>query len=244
MNPAPSEAGTTAHGATADLVAILATLADGLSMLTPAPEIIESMRALGEPGKDLPEASALAGWRTQLTAFVDEIRAARELRRQKAWAAVSAGRMDQATRLPGVTAAQAEIEKAAAMEEPPLLAVMALDQLRMLNARFGRDFSDQVLAFAATELSRHTADAGALFRWNGPAFVLVSSLASPQRSQLETKLASLANNRIDTTVTVENRSIHVKVTFSWYVHPLARCEPVIDVTRALDDLMASKAKAE
>jgi diguanylate cyclase (GGDEF)-like protein len=225
----------------ADLVALVGLLAESLSLQAPVSPVVEQLRTLARPDAEPPTSEDLVKWREQVTALIDDLRASREARRQKALAAVMAARLDKATGLPGSSTAQAEIERAAAREEPPLIAVLVLDQLRVLNARFGRNVGDDVLAFAASELSRQLSDAGALYRWNGPAFVLISSLSEAKRQELESRLNQLAASRIDKTIEVEERSIHVKVTFSWHVHALAPSESVIQITRILDDAVAATA---
>jgi GGDEF domain-containing protein len=226
------------------LLAIIALLADGVSWPGPTPEILEHIRNLAEPDRDLPDALVLADWRQQLSGFIEEIRGVREVRRQKALAAVSAARLDQATGLPGSTAAQAEIEKAVLRDQAPRIAVLVLEQLRLLNARFGRSVGDEIFTFAASELSRLLADFGVLFRWNGPAFLLVTSAAGSKGGALEEKLSELATNRIDRIVQIEDRSIHVKITFSWHIHPLAPGEGIIQISRALDDAVACRVRSK
>ncbi|HEX4159264.1 MAG TPA: diguanylate cyclase [Rhizomicrobium sp.] len=231
---------TPSRGQIDHLLAILGLLADGISATGNAAELLDRIRSLAEPGHELPDALVLAEWRQELSGVIDGLNAARELRRQRALAAVSAARVDKVSGLPGATVAQAEIEKAAGLERPPLLALLVFEQLRALNARFNSTIGDQVMAFAAGELARLLADAGALFRWNGPAFLLVSSFDHTKREALERKLNDLAISRIVTTVGLEDRSIHVKVTFSWHVQVIASAERADRISRDLDEVVASR----
>lgn len=220
------------------LLHVLKLVAEGLSFSASVPAAITEIQEL-DPF-EAPSPSQLARWHAEVTPFVAEVRAARELRRQRALAAVSAARKDPASGLPGVTSAQAELEKAISGGQGCAVAVLVLEQLRVLNARFGRAIGDEILALAAMELARQLADLGTLFRWNGPALLLVSNTPLEKLSLLETRLHELASNRIEKTIEVENRSIHLKLTFTWHLRTLDASTGVIDVSRALDDVVTSR----
>jgi GGDEF domain-containing protein len=149
-------------------------------------------------------------------------------------------RLDEATGLEGFTSAETRIEKCLVEGNRTLVAILVLDQLRALNARFGRGIGDQVMALAAEDLSKEFSNVGQLYRWNGPAFVLVANTKTTQPETLDQKIKVLASRRMEKTVNVENRSIHLKISFSWHLEIAESGASAVSVSRLLDDYVASR----
>jgi diguanylate cyclase (GGDEF)-like protein len=146
---------------------------------------------------------------------------------------------DSATGLPGPAAAQQLIESRAREGKETFAAVLVLDQLRALNARFGRTVGDEVLMLAAQELDMHLGDAGILHRWRGPAFLVICTKGQQQVDDLGEKIQALVAKRLEKTLNVESRAIHVKITFTCHMEALAADEPAEVAVRRFDDFVGS-----
>lgn len=228
-----------ASASVADAVSWVALLAEGLSMVSNSPEALSKLKSSASTGT-LPEPEVLAAFRPDILAFIDELRSAREQRRQRALAAVAAARMDQTTGLPGVSAAQSELERAIAAQKSQCVGVLVIEQLRMLNARFGRAIGDMVFGSTARHIAKALGEFGVLYRWNGPAFLLIASAGIDSPDKVIDKLSSIATSRIDNTVEVEDRALHVKTTFSFHVQQIAENDQILALSQSLDDVVAAR----
>jgi GGDEF domain-containing protein len=91
--------------------------------------------------------------------------AAREL-------AIHAPTMDMLTGVPNGVAAREAILNAQATDRPPHLAVMHIQSLDVLNARFGQRIGDQIVLTCCQHLASNLCrENDRIFRWRGPAFV-------------------------------------------------------------------------
>jgi diguanylate cyclase (GGDEF)-like protein len=146
---------------------------------------------------------------------------------------------DSATGLPGPGSAQYLIGSRLQEGQQTFAAVLVLDQLRALNARFGRNVGDEVLLQIAQELDGQLGDSGVLHRWRGPAFLVVCTQGKRQATRLEQQVRDMVAKRLEKTINVESRSIHVKITFTWQVQEVSAEEPVETAVRRFDDFVSS-----
>lgn len=145
---------------------------------------------------------------------------------------------DSATGLPGPAAAQQLITQRVAEGHPTFAAILVLDQLRALNARFGRAVGDEVLKLAAQGLALHLDGSGILHRWRGPAFLVVCTKGQRQADDLEERIRKLVVRRLESTINVESRSIHVKFTFTWRLEHVALSAEAM--ARDFDDFVSEQ----
>jgi GGDEF domain-containing protein len=150
--------------------------------------------------------------------------------------------VDGTTGLEGVLAFTGKIGQHVTAAKPLPVAVLVLDQLRALNARFGRIVGDRVLGLVAGDLAREFESFGELHRWNGPAFALLGNERLRTTGALDERIKSVAARRIEKTVDVESRSIHFKISFSWETHLVQEGWSVDTLTRALDDYVAARVR--
>lgn len=146
---------------------------------------------------------------------------------------------DAATGLPGPAAAQQLLSNRLSEGHPTFAAILVLDQLRALNARFGRTVGDEVLKLAAQGLADALDGAGILHRWRGPAFVVICTEGERQADDLGDNVRKLDAKRLESTISVESRSIHVKLTFSWNLERVPHSADL--AAREFDDFVAGNA---
>ena len=147
---------------------------------------------------------------------------------------------DSATGLPGPAQAQSLIADCIAENKPLFLLLAVFGQLRALNARFGRSVGDEVLSGIAEDFAREFGgDFGTLFRWHGPALVLASDKGATQARVLEQRMKSLAAKRLEKTVNIESRSIHLKIVFSWEMQELNPDNSTEAAVNRLNDYVSS-----
>ncbi len=144
---------------------------------------------------------------------------------------------DSATGLPGPAAAQQLMTYRLKESQQTFAAILVLDQLRALNARFGRMVGDDVLKLAAQGLGTALDGSGILHRWRGPAFLVVCTKGQAQADDLEARIRKLIAKRLESTITVESRSIHVKITFTWKLEHVA--VSAVAAAREFDDFVTA-----
>ena len=84
----------------------------------------------------------------------------------------AASQNDTLTAIPNGVAAREAILNAQAANHPPHLAVMHLQSLDLLNARFGQRIGDQIVLTCCQHLASNLCrENDRIFRWRGPAFV-------------------------------------------------------------------------
>ena len=148
---------------------------------------------------------------------------------------------DSATGLAGPAAVEQLIAKLIAEGKTFTVTVFSVDQLPALNARFGRAVGDEILLLTAQHLAGELAECGTLLRWNGPAFVFVAEESETQLETVERRIKEVGATRFERTISVDQRSVHFKVTFSWLIRQVKPSDSAETVCRHLDSFVASPA---
>jgi diguanylate cyclase (GGDEF)-like protein len=126
--------------------------------------------------------------------------------------------LDEVTGLPGRPAAEAALVKAGQEGPQSYAAVMVLDRLQALNARFGRDVGDGVLAMFADFVRKNLRPEDRLFRWGGPTLLVVL----PRQDNIDcvrNEVARMMATRLEHTIQTPSRSLLVPVSARWSVLP-------------------------
>ncbi len=128
-------------------------------------------------------------------------------------------RADSVTGLPLRPQAEAALTELARANSKAYAAVLVLDRLSSLNARFGREAGDTILAaFARAVKSQLTSD-DQLFRWDGP--VLLALMPRPSGLELvRSELSRMMETRMEHTIETPSRSIMIPVTPRWALIPM------------------------
>lgn len=219
-----------------DLVAMLRLLSNALIAVHPGPQSDVCRRVAERLATGKLSAVQIRGAKRQIVEALADITSKNGSSQVHE---TSDTKVDLATGLENAGAAESAFARRLDENGKGLVAILVLDQLRALNARFGRAVGDQVLALATVDLNRELSNIGQLYRWNGPSFVVVADVAL-QREALDDKLLAIAARRIEKTVAIENRSIHVKLSFSFHIQPLSTESTPAIVARNFDDYVASR----
>lgn len=123
---------------------------------------------------------------------------------------------DTVTGLPGRQAAEAALVK---VDQPAYAAVMVLDRLQALNARFGRAVGDDVLAAFTEFVRKNLRPEDRLFRWGGPTLLVL--LPRPENIEcVRNEVARMMATRMEHTIQTPSRSLLVPVSARWTVLPV------------------------
>jgi diguanylate cyclase (GGDEF)-like protein len=133
---------------------------------------------------------------------------------------------DSVTGLPGRVAAEAAIDRACHLQQPVSAAVIVLDSLPAINARYGRNAGDAVLQSFADSLAQKLAPEDALFRWTGPA--LVGLLRRPEKTEgIRKEFGRLMEQKFEYTIQTPSRAILLPIARRWAVLPMGQTPAAI-----------------
>jgi GGDEF domain-containing protein len=156
-----------------ELKAVIDLLVGTLSDLAVADP--ENTRQLLELAQQIHGAGAgadLRQRRTELTKFLLEIRKAAELGFN---ANPDLTARDPVTDLDSRPAAEKALIAACSSQSPACAVVMVLNRLQLYNKRYGPEVGDKALQFFAEFVKRSFECEGSLFRWTGPALLMLRS---------------------------------------------------------------------
>jgi GGDEF domain-containing protein len=177
----------------------------------------ERMRQLKEIGRKLESARDVEELRlgkSSLSGCLAEV--CREAERQLADSRGDATR-DAVTDLEDRPAAEAALVAACASEAQLCAAVLVVDRLPLYNRRYGREVGDKVLRFFA-EYARHSFAPGvALYRWSGPALVM---LVHGTLDKVQPEVRGALETRLQYECETGSRTILLSVDACSFVFPL------------------------
>ncbi len=93
-------------------------------------------------------------------------------------------------------------------------ALFVIDHLHGLNTRFGRKVGDQLIALFTEHLTQNLQPEDAIFRWSGPAFLLLMR-REDTIERVRRSLAPVTNARLEKTVESRDRTVLLPLNFSW-----------------------------
>jgi len=176
---------------TAELRAIIQLLMDALEDLSVArPERMQQLKEIAQQLASATEAEELRGGKLQLSNCLAEVR--KEAERQLVDSGGNTVK-DSVTGLGARPAAEAALAQACASEVRCCAVILLVERIPLYNRRYGREAGDQVLRFFAEFAKRSFEGEGLLFRWNGPALLLLmpgamDRIQSEVRKHIEPKL--------------------------------------------------------
>jgi GGDEF domain-containing protein len=115
--------------------------------------------------------------------------------------------------------AEAAIAEAGRANSVHFVAVMVLERLQILNARFGREAGDEILAAYSQMVLKSLTPQDRLFRWGGPALV---ALLPRQRSLqlVRSEFTHIMETRLEHTIQTPSRSVLIPVSAKWCLYPM------------------------
>jgi diguanylate cyclase (GGDEF)-like protein len=178
--------------------------------------------------------------RNQQAQALETLRANNE-RPGAAGASPSIGKTDTVTGLGDRGAAEAEINDAIRAQRKAFAAVMVLDRLRSYNAAFGYEVGDKVLRHFAEFIGDRMRHGCQLFRWTGPAFLMLIDRASRPETVRE-EFSSLMSQPFEHNVQTARRSIHLPVKCRWTLLPMMAAPRLL--MQRIDTFVATPQNAE
>lgn len=126
---------------------------------------------------------------------------------------------DAVTGLPQRHAAEAALSHASQSGGRSYAAVLVLDRLQALNARFGRSVGDEVLVAFSSMVKKKLSVEDQLFRWSGPTLLAVLQ----RRGTIEgvrAEIARVVEAKMEHTIETGSRSILIPIGARWAVFPM------------------------
>ena len=146
------------------------------------------------------------------------------------------GNTDTVTGLPCRPDAEATIAEAARSNSISFVAVMVLERLQVLNARFGREAGDEILAAYSHMVKKSLTPRDRLFRWGGP--VLVAVLPRQRSFQLvRGEFTHIMETRLEHSIQTPSRSVLIPVSAKWCLYPMMAAPRLL--IRKIDEFAAT-----
>lgn len=146
--------------------------------------------------------------------------------------------VDPQTCLPGRAEAERAIVRAQRQGSRSFSGVFVVDHFRTLIQRYGFSAAEEVLLFFSVHLAQGLAGDAQLYRWSGPAFVVIlERLDSIERVRRE--IAALASVRLEKLLQLNTRTALVVISAAWEVFPLYTGLPPEEVIRQIDAFVAT-----
>lgn len=145
---------------------------------------------------------------------------------------------DVVTGLPLRPEAEAALVEAGRAGSGTFAAVMVLDRLQVLNARFGKEEGDAILMAFATMIRQYLNPEDRLFRWGGPTLLALL----PRSGDLELvrrEIGHTMENKLEHTIQTSSRSVLIPVTARWCLFPMMAASRLI--VQRIDNFAASPA---
>jgi diguanylate cyclase (GGDEF)-like protein len=156
---------------------------------------------------------------TETEEIIQELRRGLEQARKASEEKTNGQDMDVITRLPLRVEAEKALAESGRAGCQTYAAVMVLDSLQTVNARFGREAGDDVLAEFARMVQKNITPEDRLFRWGGPALVaLLPRPASVERVRRE--FGRVMENKLERTIQTPSRSILIPISARWCLFPV------------------------
>ena len=114
---------------------------------------------------------------------------------------------------------------------------MVVKGVQSVNARFGFEVGDRMLRAFKNKMERYLLHADRMFRWDGPAIVVLMDRAEPI-SQVRTQIRRMVDSHIDESFDVDGRSVLIPITAEWLAFPLL--PPVGLAGRQIQSFIASQ----
>jgi len=130
--------------------------------------------------------------------------------------------VDALTGLPRRQEAMAALAEAMAGPRNQYAVVFAVDRVESANTRYGFGVGDQMLQAWQQLLHSWFGDGARVFRWSGPAFLMLLEREGEPR-QVRTEIAQRCASRQEKMFQVGNRAVLLVIAAAHMVMPLAEC---------------------
>jgi GGDEF domain-containing protein len=197
---------------TSEFRAIVQLLMDTLEDLRIArPERMQQLKEIAEQLASAAEAEELRGGKLKLSDCLAEVR--KEAERQLADGPGNEAK-DSITGLDVRPAAEAALVKACASGVPCCAVIMLVERIPLYNRRYGHEAGDQVLRFFAEFVKRAFEGEAVLFRWSGPALLL---LIPGQMDKIQVHIRKRIEPKLRCDLEIGSRNILLLIDVCWSV---------------------------
>jgi GGDEF domain-containing protein len=114
---------------------------------------------------------------------------------------------------------------------------MVVKGVQSVNARFGFEVGDRMLRAFKSKMERHLLHADRMFRWDGPAIVVLMDRAEPI-SQVRAQIRRMLDSHIDESFDIDGRSVLIPIAAEWLAFPLL--PPVTLAGRQIESFIAGQ----
>jgi GGDEF domain-containing protein len=127
--------------------------------------------------------------------------------------------IDPATGLPGKSEAERAIQHASS-SAGKMLAVVVINRVQAVYARFGYSVGDQMLAVTAQHFRKNLSARDRLYRWHGPTFIVL--LDRDERiDHVRAEFRHFADTKLEKTVEIGSRTVLIPISANWSIFPIA-----------------------
>jgi GGDEF domain-containing protein len=144
---------------------------------------------------------------------------------------------DPATGLLRQDAAESAMFKSITAGTRNYVVTVVVNRMQSINARFGYQVGDQVLRTCTGAIEKQLSPGDQMFRWSGPALVLVLQRNEPLET-VRAQLKRILDVRIEETYSLGSRSVLLPITTSWTAVKLIA--PVGLVVKQIQAFIASQ----
>jgi len=148
--------------------------------------------------------------------------------------------LDPLTGLPRRPKAMEALAEALADPAKQYAVVFTVERVESANARYGFGIGDQMLQAWQQLLHSWFGDGARIFRWGGPAFLMLIERDAPAQ-QVRTEIAHRCANRHEKMFHVGNRAVLLVIAAAHMVMPLAECVSADLVAQRLDAFVHERA---
>jgi GGDEF domain-containing protein len=198
-----------------ELIAVIDLLVGTMADLAVAkPEYTRQLREIVRQIHAAGHGAALRQQKLDLAQCLSEIRQAAELAFHTS--PDLAGR-DPITDLNARPAAEAALLEACSSQSPMCAVVLLLDRVKLYNRRYGREVGDKTMRFFADFVKRSFECKGSLFRWTGPALVM---LRRGVVEKVQPEVRRILESRLQYDCETESRHLLLSIDSTWWVLPM------------------------
>jgi GGDEF domain-containing protein len=101
-----------------------------------------------------------------------------------------------------------------------MLAVVVINRVQAVNARFGYSVGDQMLAVTAQHFRKNLSARDRLYRWHGPAFIVLLDRAE-RIDHVRAEFRHFADTKLEKTVEIGSRTVLIPISTNWSIFPIA-----------------------
>jgi GGDEF domain-containing protein len=145
--------------------------------------------------------------------------------------------LDPVTTLPRQAAGLQAMQEAIQSGKRRYVVAMVVNRMQSVNARFGFHVGDRILRAFKENVEKQLMRADKLFRWEGPAIVVMLERKEPIE-QVRAQIRRILDGRLEEIFDVEGRSVMIPISAAWSAFTLM--PPLANATKQIQAFIASQ----